>query len=475
MTSSEFARRYIGEFLAAVGPLKEAYQNDSFSYVAVETPTGPVLVQGSLFLNVQKPEVPFAQFRSKRVRAGHFYLADGGLTREAVIEQLFNGKFATPHGELIFPANPSNKEYGAHYLPYHDIGLRTQSRLIHISLLGNETREYIEQPQLDWGLRAASEPYDGLQDLLNEFRPGAPRGVCCVEIAALGVVAIDATSQVNGEEATLLVRAALGADPSKIAVGFRILTQGNVVARQQLQGTAFAWEDRDGLKVGTAKFSVPRAAVVHAIATYAGMAQQHYYFGDPNSFQNPRRAAYEAFDSKLGNLSDILVKAQTGRESKNFEAAIPWIFWMLGFAPIHIGLPRLGEVSDAILAAPNGNLAVVECTVGLLKDDDKLPKLHDRVQAVRRNLDTSSMRHVRVLPVIVTAKSLEEVQPDMEMAEKFGIYVIARDGLERLLQRTLVPLSADQLYEEAEQAVKAAQDARNSQGALQFGTAPPEF
>jgi hypothetical protein len=105
-------------------------------------------------------------------------------------------------------------------------------------------------------------------------------------------------------------------------------------------------------------------------------------------------------------------------------------------------------------------MAVVECTVGLLKDDDKLPKLHDRVQAVRRNLDTSSTRHVRVLPVIITAKLADEVRPDMEQAERLGIYVITREGIELLLDRTLFPQNAEQLYEEAERSIKIAREAR---------------
>ena len=187
---------------------------------------------------------------------------------------------------------------------------------------------------------------------------------------------------------------------------------------------AFGWEEKDGYKLASTTLRVPRAAVVHRIGKLNGVAQQHYYFGDPNSFPEiPRRAAYEAFDPKLSAINDILAKAQTSRpDSREFEAAMPWLFWMLGFAPVHIGgLPRLRDVPDFIVSIPNGNMAVVECTVGLLKDDDKLPKLHDRVQAVRRNLDTSSTRHVRVLPIIITAKLAEEVRPDMEQAENWEV------------------------------------------------------
>ena len=462
MTPSDFVQRCVDDFFAAIEPIKDAYRSDSFSYVAIETNNGTVLIQGTLFLNVQVPAIPLKSIVSKRVRAGHFYLSEVSVTREDVIRQLRQGRLAIPNGELLFPTNPDGGHYGAQLQPYHEFGLQTQSRLTHLSLLGAETRHFIVQPNLDWDLRSAEIPYDGLSDLLHEFRPGDLRSSICVEVAAFNVAAIDASSVVTGETATIVVRASPFATVSKVSTGVRVLNQGRVIERKQLTGDTFKWEQRDGFQFGTATFAVPQAAVVHGLANYNGVAQHHFYFGDPSSFQNPRRAAYEAFDPKLSAVMDILAKAQTSRpEAREFEAAIPWLCWMLGFAPAHIGgLPRTRDAVDFIVATPNGNLAVVECTVGLLKEDGKLPKLHDRVQAVRRNLDTSSTRHVRVLPIIVTAKSAEEVRPDLEQAEKLGICVITREGIERLLERTLTLGNAEQLYEEAERETKRAKEAR---------------
>ncbi len=341
---------------------------------------------------------------------------------------------------------------------------------MHLTILGAETRHYIEQPTFDWELRAAETPYDGLQDLLNEFQPGLLRGVNSVEILAFAVVAVDAQSTIAKEAATLSVRAALTADKEKISVGVRVIEQGRVVRRERLAGNVFEWEDKGDYRLGSKQLAVPKAAVVHALASYNGVALQHYYFSDPDSFQNPRRAAYESFDPRLSMLNDILTKSQGSRDARDFEAAMPWLFWMLGFAPAHIGgLARSRDAADFLVSTPSGNLAVVECTVGLLKDDNKLPKLHDRAQAVRRNLDTSSARHLRVLPVIMTAKSAEEVKPDIEQAEKLGIYVITREGIEQLMLQTLTPANADHLYERAEQVARAAKEAREARTSLALG------
>jgi len=465
--ASDFAKKYVRDFLTAIAPFSDAYNCDSFSYLAAKTSDGLVLIQGTLFLNPQPPTIPIKIVDTKPAQAGHFYLRDAGLTREQAIDQLLTGKLMTPKGELLFPANSDSHRYGAQYQPYHEIGLRAQRRLTHLAILGAQTGNYIDQPNLDWELRADSIPYDGIQDILHEFQPGILRGVNCVEIAALCVTVIDRDSVVNGETATLIVRASVASDEKKISVGVRVLEQGRVIRREHILAKAFAWHVRDGFRVGQIELPVPRAAVVHGLANYNDITQHHYFFGDPTSFQNPRRAGYESFDPKFSMIDDILARSQTKRSSREFEAAMSWIFWMLGFAPAYLGsLPDSSDAADFLAATPNGNLVVVECTVGLLKDNNKLPKLHDRVQSVRRNLSTSSTRHVRVLPVIITAKSAEEVRSDIEQAEKLGIYVLTREGIDDLLRRTLIPQNADQLYEEAEQAAKTAKEARESQSTL---------
>ena len=377
---SDFARHYSQEFLTAISPFSDAYKNNSFSYIAIRTSDGLILIQGSLFLNSQPPTIPLKTVDAGRVQAGHFYLDTARLTREQAIEQLLDGKLRTPWGELLFPPNSDSGRYGAQYQPYHEFGLRTQSRLTHLAILGAETRHYLDQPNLDWELRAATIPYDGIQDMLNEFKSGVLRGINCVEIAAFDVAAIDASSVVNNETATLIVRASTSSDIKKISVGIRVLEQGLVVRREHISAEAFDWEkDQNGYKLGKTELTVPKAAVVHGLVSYNGIVQHHYYFGDPNSFQNPRRAGYEAFDPKLSVIHDILAKSQNMRGSREFETAMSWLFWMLGFAPAYLGsFPDSNNAADFLASAPNGNIAVVECTVGLLKDNDKLPKLHDR-------------------------------------------------------------------------------------------------
>ena len=459
MALSDSSRMQIKSFFEAVGPIEGLYPDYTFSYVALRSENDFAIIQGTLLFNTQKLELVGNKFSSENVKAGRFSLSEMKVSKEEFIEQTCNGKLKTPHGDFLFSPNSSGN-HGAHFQPFHEVGLNEQRRLSVLSIYGTETYHYLQdrQPQLDWEVRGAATPYEGIQELLHVYNPGIIENVSRIDIAAPNPVGIDASSVISGQKAQLRVRVVESAPLKSISVAYRVLSEDKVVLRGQLPSASFDWETKDGLCFGYATIEVPKAAIVHAYAKYCDVVFHHYYFGDPTSFQNSRRAAYEASDSALDIFHDIFEKAKTlKRGAREFEAAISWLFWMLGFAPAFLGgEKRLSDAADILACTPNGNIAVVECTIGLLKDGSKLQRLHERTESVRRNLDSSSTHHVRVLPVIITAKTREEVRADLEQAEKLGMYVITSELIEDLINRTLFPQNADQLFQEAETEVAEA-------------------
>jgi hypothetical protein len=130
---------------------------------------------------------------------------------------------------------------------------------------------------------------------------------------------------------------------------------------------------------------------------------------------------------------------------------------MLGFSVAHLGsTPRTQDAVDLIATTPNGHFAVIECTTGLLKADHKLPRVVERAETIRKRLDETGSRHLRVLAVIVTSKTRAEIAADVEQAERFKVLVITREDLEQYPIRTLAPPNAEQVFERGEQAVQAA-------------------
>jgi hypothetical protein len=176
--------------------------------------------------------------------------------------------------------------------------------------------------------------------------------------------------------------------------------------------------------------------------------------------QNPRRAVYEAFDPQLQNLQAFIVGAaqDKGLNARNLEAAVAWLLWMLGFGVAHLGAtPRMQDAADLIATTPGGHFVIVECTTGLLKAENKLALLHARAQTVRRRLDASNNTAMRVLAVIVTSRTRNDVSSELEAAERLGALVIAREDLERAINiQTSAQTNADQIFINGEKQVSAA-------------------
>ena len=206
------------------------------------------------------------------------------------------------------------------------------------------------------------------------------------------------------------------------------------------------------------RFRVPNAAVLNCTVSYDGIAQHHLWLADPSRSQNPRRAVHEAFDPRLETIKEIIGKAlRKGQEARDLEAAMAWLLGCLVLAWLSLVGRHELRMPPIWSTTPNGHFAVIECTTGLLKADNKLPLLHDRAQAVRRALETSAHNQLRVLPIIVTTKSREEITPDLEQAERLGILVLSRENLEGMLDLTIRLPTPDQIYDEAVQTVRTAQ------------------
>src|SRR5262249_16357023 len=145
---------------------------------------------------------------------------------------------------------------------------------------------------------------------------------------------------------------------------------------------------------------------------------------------------YNIFDSNLETLNDFLSKSGArGRYGRDLESGIAWLLWMLGFSVAHLGgTGRTQDAADLIATTPKGDFAVIECTTGLLKADNKLSLLVERAERVRQGVAASNNRHLRVLPVIVSSKTRDEIRADIEQAEKLGVLVMSREDIDQAVK-----------------------------------------
>jgi len=453
----------VDDFMKAIAPWVAGYTSNSFTYLAIKRNGIFVLVQGAIWLNSIELKAPFVQFTTDNVRAGHYRLDSLGKSFRELIDDISAGVIHTPDGDLYFPSEGSH--HSASFTPLHPAALQSQSRVNVLRLGGCQQFFTVQSSVLDWELRAARTPYDNFQDLMSEYQLGGMfTDVITVEVIGTAVMAIDgANSKIEGEVATISINLARTLPTTQVSVSYRLFANGKVIARELIENDRIQWTEVENMHRGTYKFAVPSAAVLHCYSLYSGIAQTHWYITDPSKSQNSRRALYETFDPGLGIFTEFIARTNTkGRDARDFETAIAWMFWMLGFSVAHRGATaRTQDFADIILTTPNGNVGVVECTTGLLRADNKLPNLIHRTASVRRQLDGSNNRHLRVLPVIVTALTRIEIKADQEQAEKLGVLVLAKEDIDQLIPATLLPANAEATFEAAEKRVRDAQENLN--------------
>ena len=451
-------QKLVDDFFAAIATYQSAYQHIAFSYLAIKFGEPYQIVRGRVFMNTSPPTAQLQHFQSSHVRAGYYTLKELGFESvRDLINQLTSGTLETPDGPLLFMA--AGGRHATAFMPFHPDGLTTQTRFNVLTIMAGET-DTIRQPEIDWEIKAAARPYDGLQELANEFALGPLiQRPPYVEVFAYNVAVIDMErSRVAGTNADIEIRIAKGLERNRVRLGYRVYALGIAPTRALVPPTEITWTEDATFDRGRAKVQIPLAAALNCAVSYDGIAQSHYWLSDPNRIPNPRRAIYEAFDPKLENLKAIISGAQgRGQEARDLESAVAWLLWMLGFSVSHLNTRRTRDAVDLLVATPQGHFAVIECTTGLLKAENKLSILHDRAEAGRRGLADANSAHLRLLPVIVTSKARVEVAPDLETAEKLGILVMTRENLDNAInQRTIVHPNADQVYAEAEQIVSEA-------------------
>ncbi len=452
---NDYERKTLDEFFNAIEPNLAGYKHASLRYLALKKGEIFELTQGRLLLQGVPTTIPSRYFQSKNIKAGLHRLDELKLTPKAMIDSLLSGVLRLPHGELHFPPEQT-RSHSLHFNPYYSDGISLQHRQVQLYIRGAR-RESIRWPALDWELKAASTPFDSIQELSNEFSVGPTDGESLgVEVIALNVAGVGGDSAVTGTQANLVINLAHGLERGNSSLGYIIVERNMVVKRASISGAALSWSDTENFQHGEVKMEVRAGAAVHCVACYADQAQHHWWIADPATAQNPFRAVHQAFDSKLEVLHELISKAQSrGANARDLEVAVSWLLWMLGFSATHIGAaPKTSDGPDLIAATPLGNFAVIECTTGILKEDNKLPHLVQRAEKVRETLAASGHQHLRVLPILVTTKTRDEVKADLEQAHKLGVLVATREDFSELINRTLVFPDANRLYAQAEETMR---------------------
>ncbi|WP_157961943.1 hypothetical protein [Acuticoccus kandeliae] len=262
--------QHLEAFLHATATLAPAYAESDVRYVAARVDGGLRLLKGFLYLRNTPLDLP-PRFDSHRFVGGAFKLEKVGLDLKGFVQQIMEGSLPTPEGQILMPANEQGLRPTT-LTPFHAAGLHNQSRLALLSIQGGTLREFVRYPEADWDVMASETPFSSFQELLSFYELGYFMDDRCVfEVAALQAVAVDKLSGINGTGAELAILIGDKLDTEKASLGYRILSNGEVVNRGRVIGKELNWSESEipGVLRGRYQTTVPSAAVVQCFANYA--------------------------------------------------------------------------------------------------------------------------------------------------------------------------------------------------------------
>ncbi len=447
------------EFFNYIRDFDCGYDFLRFSFLAIrnEVTNEFVIIKARLFLSSGVSVFESKALKTTNVLAGSFVVERGEsrhikLDELDFVKQVLSGVVRTPQGTVSFCGR--NITFNPHFI-------ESQQSLAILSISSDEFKQTDQFRLIDWELRAATEPYDGLQDLALDLGLGSVQisGESTVEIIASNVMLLHPDSIVQGDIAHMRVKLAAKLNPALVSVGFIEFKDRRLIKRSHIAGISFVWKEEGGYLIGDANFNVSGAAALQCFCNYAGRFQHTFWFFDPLTAQNTKRVAYEIIDPNLSDLRQYINKDDfTGKDARDVEAYVSWLLWMLGFSAAHFGkVNKSQDAVDIVATTPFGHFVLVECTTGMLKPDNKIPKLLQRAQLLRARLEASANGHLKVLAAMVTTKGRDEIAAELEQAERHGILVLTRENLEKACHDTLILQDADQLFNRAIATVEAQQ------------------
>lgn len=452
--------RDVDEFYKLLSTWKEVYKWKTTSFIAIKTPDGPQLLFGRIFFDSIEPQSNLA-----------FHLQSTCIIASREISEITTEEFdaiiiAATKGTLTFSKQtiPLHQRVGEQlsttFFPIYHPSINFGPRLPSLIIRGARKYNLLCAPNFrtnelpDWDLKGADQPFDSLDDLFTYL--GFPTSHQAGDSATLEI--IGASPALIAEESTIKAgysqikfKLAEAADIRKIKFGFKIF-HTNSIERNSVTGDSFDWVTEGPIKIGSASFSTQDAPVLQGFLSYDNIALQQWWVSDPLKRLNERYAIHEVFDEELKLLKDFLLNTRDGR---SFEHGMALLLNILGFSVSHHGtIKKLEKGPDIIVISPSsGNIGVVECTTGLLNENDKLAKLVQRTSLIKEKLVKAGYGHIPVQPVIVTTLRKNEIEADIDLAEKNEIAVVCRENIEELLNRVTLPQNPDALFKEAQQLI----------------------
>lgn len=440
-------------FTQLIAPWSSAYRFADCASVAMKIGNESPLLFGRIILYFVLPD-HHQSFRLDAeplsVRRAVIPIPEGGVSQLITTA----GAGTLNINDERFSLKQEGQYLGSFLFPLHHPEVGSGVRLPTLRISGTrkdpflQSRSFKPVEQLDWALKAADQPFDTFDELLLAL--GLPRLLQMGDMTTLEVVAgapasILDSSRIQEGRAIINCRIANGLEPVKLKLGYKV-QRGAVTDRSMIKGDRFQWKQNDSFQEGVAQIDVDNAPVLQAFLSYQETALHQWWVFDPDKRLNLRQAVYELFDPQLVALKTF-VNGQGRETARDFEKGVAFLANLLGFAIVPFSvIPQLADGPDVIASTPNGNAAVIECTIGHLTENNKLAKLVRRTNLLKEKLRLAGHGHLKVQPVIVSLLSRAELQVELFEAGKHNVAVISKEELQTLINETILFPNAEELF-----------------------------
>ncbi len=376
-------------------------------------------------------EVDISDFHAGQVT----YPQVSKASAEAVIQDSILGKISTPRVQLTLHSSSSLEFFSTQSDPnntLHELHLQITGEKVNSSTLQRSS-------EIDFKLRLASPPFDGIEDLkswLGLTDPRASHRQATISIRVLPPVDLGSKFSLSNNHLHVELLAHPKCNVETLNLAIREFPGDGVRTRKQVASSIKWGRPRSGVKRGQLVIDLSNAFSVQILLSSSTRTIRRYWIHDSTRAINSRYVATQLFDTDLKQLRDAL---QSSTDSERFERGVASILFLLGYSPA-IQLER--NAPDILFSSPSGSIAVVECTTRIADFQNKLGKLVDRRNLLNQSLKDSG-HSGRAVGLLVCGLSRSQIAVDEKQLIQHQVHLVCREDLAGLFSKDTLRIPPD--------------------------------
>jgi hypothetical protein len=298
----------------------------------------------------------------------------------------------------------------------------------------------------DHALRSGSLPFDGLSDLglvlqLSDSRVNGQSPKINIHLGPpVDILFGETTLRSNRLRLTLNAHPKFNLE--KIGLAIREFPGHELDTRNQMAQEIVWSRAKNGVRKGMPDVVLKNADSALAMLTIGLRTARRQWFLDPDKALNSRYVSTQLFDKELRQLR---LSVMEPTDSDRFERGIASLLFLLGFSS---AIQVETQAPDIIATTIGGKLALIECTLKISDFPNKLGKLVDRRNALKRTLEANG-HALNVSAFLICALPRAQVAVDDSQLSQHQVSLLCKEELAQAFDQLRIPKDPDEMLNRA--------------------------